>query len=272
MGDTHEGTILKHKKGMKEMIGMVLKDTDAYVVHHGDLVEGRTIDDPKYSSDTADVNTPTPLRQYRAAAEELMPIADRILAILYGNHDLYTQRFGNCVRDIVCRDIAGDRDPDTIYGSYSCKLIIKDKKGKLMYKHFATHGRRFLGSTADDPIRQVANMKLQLKRHLANKAGDCVVQSRGHSHKLLIAEPTPSLYLTDDGKRPVQRYTKSAQTQDYIHPSLRWYVNAGCFYRLYGEDGVSGYAEQAEYDPTELGFAIMNVEDGNIKSIEKVVM
>ena len=272
MGDTHEGTILKHKKGVQKMINAVLDDPIGYVIHHGDLAEAITIDDKRYCATTLSPETPTPIRQYKMAGEELKPIADRILAILTGNHDWkIANRFGDCVRDIVCADLTNN-NPDRIYGTYSCKLLIKDKIGKLMYKHFATHGARSIGSTADDPIRQKSNMHLQLKRRLIHKAGDCIISSMGHTHKLLIAEPMPTLYLSDDGKKPIHKYTESHQTNSFIPDELRWYVNTGCFYRLYGEDGISGYAERAGYDPMELGYAIMRVEDGIIKRIDKVVL
>lgn len=271
MGDTHEGTILKHKKGIKKFVERVNNDSVGYVIHHGDITEAITIDDKRYCSYTVDPETPTPLLQFRNAAEELKPIADKILVILDGNHDWkLANRFGNCIKEIVCPTLAGNKDPDEIYGTYSCKLIIKDKNGNLMYKHFATHGAKNISSTADDPIRQEANMKLQLKRRLHRKAGDCISMSMGHTHRLLVAEPTPLLYLTDNGKKPISKYTQAVQDAPYISPELRWYVNTGCFYRLYGEDGLSGYAERAGYDPTELGYAVMRVEGGVVKGIEEV--
>ena len=140
-----------------------------------------------------------------------------------------------------------------------------------MYKSFLTHGAKSLNSSADDPVRREANMQLSLKRQLKPLAGDCIISACGHNHKLVIKRPISELYLTDDSKNIHQKYTKANQTAEYIPPDLRWYVSAGCFYKLY-EMGVSGYAERAGYPPNELGYAVVKVVDGVIKDIEKRVI
>ena len=266
ISDTHEGTIYKHKSGIKRMIKEVLKDPRAYVMHLGDLAEAITIDDKRYCMDTVDPNSSLPLLQYQEVIKELMPIKHRLWLAMEGNHDAkIAGKYGNFVRDMVCKELG------IPYGTYTCKVHVKDTKGKLMYKIYAAHGRRMVGSNADDPTRRIANEKLQLKRHLSPMASDCAVMCKGHTHKLRIKEPETELFLTDDGKEIHQEYTKLDQTSDYIHPDLRWYVNTGCFYKLHAM-GVSGYAERAEYPPNELGYAIMDVVDGQIRSIKPKII
>ena len=41
-GDTHEGSIYKHKEGVKEVIKWVLDSPKRYAVHMGDLAEAIT--------------------------------------------------------------------------------------------------------------------------------------------------------------------------------------------------------------------------------------
>ena len=41
--------------------------------------------------------------------------------------------------------------------------------------------------------------------------------------------------------------------------------------RLYG-DGVSGYAERAEYDPVELGVVVVMVRDREIVDVKPIVL
>lgn len=271
-GDTHEGSILKHRKGVKKMKKRILADPAAYAFHMGDVAEGITIDDKRYCRDTIDPKTPTPVHQYNAAAEELYEIRDRLLGILdHGNHDwTIASRYGNSVENIVARELWGKDKAKDYCGTYSCKLSIKDSKGNLMYKSFLTHGNGSINSTADDPVRREANMHLSLKRKLHKKAGDCVIMAHAHTHKLLVKPPIRELYLTDDGKHIKQQYTEIDQTEGYIPPDLRWYINTGSFYKLY-HDGVSSYAERASYDPVELGYAVVHVKDGIIKDVEKVI-
>lgn len=272
IGDTHEGTMLKHRKGLAKTIERIANDPIGYFAHTGDAVEGITVDDKRYCQQTADPKSNTPVRQYKAVVEELTPIKDKLLVILEGNHDWKIScKYGSILREILCAQLAGNKDPEEIYGTYSCKLAIKDKKGNLLYKIFLTHGAKSLSSTADDPVRREANMHLSLKRQLSRKHGDCAISATGHNHKLLVKPPISELYLTDDGKNVKQAYTTPDYTAPYIHPDLRWYVSTGCFYRLY-EEGVSGYAERAGYDPNELGYAIIRVVDGQIQNIERVVI
>jgi predicted phosphodiesterase len=266
ISDTHEGTILKYHDGLNGVIEKVKSNKNSYLVHLGDLAEAITVDDWRYSLDVVDMRSKVPLLQYTNATEELMPIKEKILTILLGNHDWTLSRYGDSVKDLVCKMLG------VPYGTYTCKLQIRDKRRKkIMYKMFLTHGFGFINSMADDPIRQESNRKLSLKRKLNKKAGDCLIMAMGHTHQLLVADPIQTLYLVDDGKKVHQKYIKEATGKEsYIHPDLRWYVNSGSFLKLYKE-GVSGYGERMGLDPIELGHCLVKVRDGKVASVEKVV-
>lgn len=265
--DFHEGTIMKHKHGVQRFIKHVLSDKNNHVVIGGDLAEAIMIDDKRYSADTVDKQTSVPLLQYQAVVKELLPIKDRLITILEGNHDAKLARYGNFVRDYVCKELG------VPYGTYSSKVTIKDLKGNNQYKIFVTHGSRNISSTADDPIRRESNMKLSLKRILSDKAGDCILQCQGHSHKLLVADPLSKLYLTDNEIEIRSNYTASLHNGDnYIHPDHRYFISSGSFLKLYGDMGVSGYAEIFGYDPVELGYVVANIENGIVKAVDKVVL
>ena len=115
-------------------------------------------------------------------------------------------------------------------------------------------------------------MELILMRHLMKKAGDCVVQYKGHTHKLLVCNPESGLYLYDDGEEIRQGYTTENQNARYIHPDLRWYVNTGSFVKLYRDDELTNYAEVAEYDPIDLGFAVTRVREGKVVKVDKIIV
>ena len=266
ISDTHEGTLLQHTHGIERMIQAVLEDKNNYVAILGDLAEGITIDDKRYDPATTDDRVPTPLQQYRSLVEMFKPIKERIVVVLEGNHDYkISARFGNGVRDIFCSGL------NVPFGTYSCKLAIGDKRGKLQYKAYLTHGYGNINSTADDPVRQEANMFLALKRKLAPKAGDCALMAMGHTHKLLVKPPISRLYLADDGVKVKQHYTKADYRSEYIDPDLRWYLNTGSFYKNF-HMGESGYAERFGYNPTELGHIVTEVRNGNIDNVRKVIL
>lgn len=265
ISDIHEGTFLQHEHGLNHLIEVVSKDKNGYVAILGDLAEAITIDDKRYDASTVDSRNPLPLQQYQSLVSLFKPIRGKILVTLEGNHDYkISARFGNGVRDIFCREL------EIPYGTYSCKLNIKDKKKRLQYKTFLTHGFGSVNSVADDPVRREANMQLSLKRRLYRKAGDCSLMAMGHTHKLIVKPPISDLYLTDDGEKIKQHYTKP-NGSDFISPDLRWYCNTGSFYKLYHMTD-SGYAERFGYDPTELGFCVAEVKGGSINNVRKVIL
>lgn len=263
-GDVHLGSELCHMDGFDEMVDAMHSPYDEcrsnYGYHMGDAIEAIMNDDKRFYAENDRQSTPIPLRQMELAIEKERPIAPMLVVRLQGNHERKLWKFGNITEEI-CKEL------NVPYGTYSCKVTALDRSGKLMYKMYLTHGSKSITSTADDPIRRQANMRLILKRHLKNNAADCAIMGKGHTHKLIVSEPESSLYLTDDGDEIKQHYTSSGQNEPYIHPDARWYVNTGSFVKLFG-DGTSGYAEIAEYDPIELGFAVVKVRDRKIVSVD----
>lgn len=267
-GDDHEGTILRAKQGFNKLCDMMQSPYEGvsarnnFGIHHGDHIEAIMLDDPRYDRET--VETPIPTEQNRRARRNLEPIKKQLVTILDGNHPWKLWKFGPLTKNL-CEELGVQ------FGTWTSKIAWKDRKGRLLFKSYHTHGRRQINSAADDPERIDSNMKLILKRHLKKKAGDCILMAKGHTHKLLITQPQKQLYMTDDGEAVKQQYTQNAHTDEWIHPDHRYFVNTGSFYRLFA-NGVSGYAEIAEYDPIELGFAIVRVRNRKIEKIDKVVV
>lgn len=264
-GDEHEGTLSQHTKGINKMLSMLLKPyakvTENRLVHHGDPIEAITLDDKRYDPT---LNDKSVLDQIKAIQDRYLPYNDLIITILSGNHDLKLSNVGN-INKVICNKIG------VIPGTYTAIITYVDPKGKVLFKHFATHGRKSISSTADDPVRRKTNLNLILKRLLKNKCGDCILQSRGHSHLLTVCEPDRSMYLTATKSEIKSMYIiPPGFTGDYIHPDLRWYVSAGSFYRAYPVLGQTSYVEFFDYDPIECGFAIAQVRDGEIKQIDKI--
>jgi len=271
-GDVHTGSIMSHSEGWEMLVDMMCSPYDGlpatrnYGVDHGDMIEGITVDDPRFDGTTTQGNV---LHEKDVAVEMRKQIKDRLIVALDGNHPRKLWRWsgvaGRGLSQIICEDAGIE------YGTWSCIIVYKDSKDRLMFKQYATHGKKMISSTADDPKRRITNMELILKRHLKFKMGDCALMTKGHTHKLLCCRPASELYMVDDGGTLKQRYTESNHTDEYIHPDHRWYLNTGSFYKLYG-DGFSGYAEIAEYDPLELGFWVVKVRDRKIHDVDKVVL
>ncbi len=270
-GDLHDGSVLSSRKGWNKLCDMMNSEYDGcsnnYGVDGGDPFEAIMVDDKRYSPEKLkDPETgksePLPLVQLETAIELREPIKHMMLTMLDSNHARKLWRFGDMTATI-CKKL------EIPYGTYTAKITIQDTKGNLMYKIYETHGSKNISSTADDPLRRIANMRLILKRHLKFKAGDCAVMVKHHTHKLIVCAPEPELYLTDNGKEIKQGFTGWGQAEEYIHPDARWYGNAGSFLKLFGK-GVSGYAEIFEYDPVEIGFLCLIVRNRKIVELRRI--
>jgi len=281
----HFGTLQQHKKGVENLVTQVEQDPTARLIFLGDFAEGITIDDKRYSRETADPSMPEPTLQYTEGVKFFRPIADKIKGIHAGNHDLkIAPRYGNGVKSIVCANLGAwsNRAGESLYSGYNCKYTIVDKEGKKMYKLFATHGFKSVNSSEQDDYKRYLALGKRLRSILEPMAGDCEIMAMGHTHKLIVIPPIPSiheqhvspkLYLTDDGKEIKQHYIhqKHMDNPDYIDGNKRWYANVGCFFKLFGHN-MDSYAETKGYPPTEMGYTIIRVEDRQIKNIERVVI
>ncbi len=266
-GDDHCGTILRSKKGWDKLLDMMCTSYEGlnhdrnYGVHHGDILEGIMVDDPRYDRLMIPEDSAVPLEQAKSCVKNLEPIKDKLLTVLEGNHPLKLARFGLLTK-WVCDQLSVE------YGTWTTKFTIKTtNKERLMYKSYHTHGRKGIISTADDPKRRKVNKELILKRHLKFKMGDCILMCKAHTHQLLCCEPERELIIIGEDKLQAD-YTGLGEGY-YIHPDSRFYVSTGGFGILYGEN-ISGYAEIGEYDPIEIGFAVAKVRDCRMVGVDLI--
>jgi len=178
---THFGSVLCHYNGFKQLIDMMhskyadLPESHNFGIHHGDIIEAIRVDDRRFDPLT---NTePFPLRQAEFAVKQLTPIKDKLIVVLRGNHERKLKLFGDLAEDIA-------KNLNVPYGTEACKVSYLDRRGRLMFKHYMAHGSKPIASYADSVRRQQANMELILERHLKKKAGDCVLMSKAHVHRL----------------------------------------------------------------------------------------
>jgi hypothetical protein len=269
-GDNQEGNIATALEKYNECIQYVLAAPNRYAIHMGDAIDAFWVDDKRYDPDTT---TKTPIKQANAAIKQLEPLAkeNRLLAVLLGNHEwALIKKAGNLTEDIICpelRKISGTTYP--LYGTFSSLLTFYNQSLKAQFKIYATHGRRTITSVSPDPHRRLAYMQYRLKRLLEPMVGDCICMVRGHSHIVLVTPPLPALYLTSNEKNLKQNYTKTVISGSYIPPDHRWYGCSGSFLKSL-VPGVNTYSEMAEYAPTELGYLIGEVGDGQFVNLREV--
>jgi len=257
---------MSHEEGFKQMIDMMHSPYDGLAskynvgLDHGDQVEAIEVRDKRFCLETTKIASID--SQIQRAIDLRLPIQKKIVCLLKGNHEHALIRFTNITERISLG--TGIR-----YGTYTVVINYTDQKGRLIFKHFATHGNGQIRSDADDPIRQLSNKRLSLKRKLKNKFGDVLLNSMGNTHQLLVCKPEPILYMTTQANTIKQNYTEPRKKHGYIEPNHKWYANTGSFLKMY-ENGVDGYAERAGYDPVELGFIVCKIRNRTISDLQKV--
>jgi hypothetical protein len=262
-GDTHQDNIQSSDSGIEQTFEWIRAEKNRRFIFMGDAIEAITSDDKRYQHDTT--RDPIPLRQTARMIERCQPIKKRGLAWLGGNHEFALQRFGDLAQFMA-------NALDIPYGGCAAKLLLQDKHGPIA-KLYLCHPSRFtIRSNAKDYEQRVANMKAALKRFLVDKAGDCVVMSCGHTHKLLVVDPSPKLVIFDEGGKLKQDYLIGDNSMPhYIDPDRRWYVNTGSYLRTMVLEH-DGYAERFGYDPVELGFAVVEIRDRKVVAVKRMVV
>lgn len=270
MSDFHLGSPNCAEDTLEEVVAKIKDTKDCYVIFKGDAIEAILPNDKRYLHSAVKESLQSPKQQADRVIELFNPIRERILVWMLGNHELKfwnTMDFGRYIADnLQCR-----------YGAYNCKIHYNDSKNELMFKTYHTHGMGGLSSNAKDEIQYEANRKAGLKHKLVKSGhSDCIYMSRGHDHQLIVVEPTVNnkLYLVDDGEGIHQKYHSACpQNVEVIPPDNRWYATTGSFRKLYSNAGTFAidYGEVVGYSPSEIGYALMTVQDRKLVSVEKVV-
>lgn len=266
-GDNHEGSLMRSKDSFLEMRERIMKDSGAYVIEMGDCIEAIACDDRRYNVHTDSGLTPG--EQCENIVRDYKPMKNKMLCMLDGNHPNKHDRIVNLVKDCV---LAPMGIPGK-YGTDSARVTLTDKRGDTMFRVFAWHGNGTIGSTNTEPILREAMEKVQVKRKLVEKAGDCLLMAMGHTHRLIVAAPKPKLYLYEKDGEIRQAYAAAGQGfAEYIPPESRWYCNTGGFLKMYGPMGTSSYVEKAGYDPLVLGYVRAEVVDRELVKVDKVFL
>lgn len=265
-GDTHYGSTNTHHKLIKKMIRDI-KDGNKLALNLGDNIEAITPSDKRFSSTTIDKTAMTTGDQRDKWIKDFMPIKDNIKAIGIGNHEhkiINTINIGKEISDAFGCAFGGLM--------YTAHFYYKKK---LLFKFLIVHGSGTMVRGAKDPIQREGNQKAWLKMKLDRTGiSDCIVMAMGHTHQLIRQKPTvDDEILLSSCEKELHQHTRPTQKQNlsFIAPDRRWYVNTGSFLKLYSDPGslVFGYAEARMLPPTRLGWAEVQVRDGEVVDVIK---
>jgi hypothetical protein len=270
MGDVHTGARLSSQKAWEKFISAVQSPyknvKKNIVVDHGDLIEAIMLDDPRFQQEATTESRV--LQQMQEAVRMRWEIRKKFACILAGNHELtkHLLKFGDVVKSMA-------DELNVPYGTYSAKIVYQDKKGRILFKHFATHGYGTMNMTAGSEEQRLANQRTKLKRQLRFKMGDTLLNTMGHTHRILTLPPVKKLYIFDNGKKLKQVYQAAPEQYEpgIIHEDLRWYANTGSFLRTFGV-GFSSYSERFGYDPIQMGYCIATIRDRQITGIDEITL
>lgn len=268
--DLHLGSPCVSEENIAEMVDYVASNPNCFMTNFGDNIEAIAPNDKRFAF--SDTKYKTAQDQCDAVIKLFAPIKEKILAIGLGNHEYKLLNIFN-VAKYLCEGL-GVR-----YGGYCYKLECHNElTNGLMHKMFFTHGNGQITSNAKDAIQAEGNKRAGLKLKLSKSAhADCILMAMGHTHKSLIVEPTINnqLYLTSEDGKIKQHYRyHEEQNSNFIPPDARWYINNPSFMKLHAPagSGYISYAEVAGYEPSEIGYTKVTVENGNVVNAERVII
>jgi predicted phosphodiesterase len=177
VGDLHVGAIQANLKGWERFNQIILDDPNAYVIFLGDMMNNATRS--SVSNLYEDIMRPRDQKIY--LKEHLMDLAkaDRILAILPGNHENRSLKDAD---DSPLYDVAAKLDLEDIYRDNIAfiKLLVGPTSRYNPYTLFVSHGNgggKFTGSSVN-----------RYEQYSANYEGVDVFYF-GHSHKPFVTKP-----------------------------------------------------------------------------------
>jgi UDP-2,3-diacylglucosamine pyrophosphatase LpxH len=180
-GDIHRGNVASSLSGLQETFDWIMDKPDRRFVMMGDAIEAITTDDKRFHSGST--NEQIPMRQATAMVREYEAVKGRGLAWLSGNHEFMLHRVGD-----FGYAMAGNLGIP--YGGRACRLTLQDKRGPFAKMYLIHPSRWTIRSRAKDFEQRQANLKASVKQFMVDKASDCVVMAVGHTHRLLVVQPS----------------------------------------------------------------------------------
>lgn len=222
VGDLHAGAIQANLKGWERFNQIILDDPKAYVIFLGDMMNNAT--KSSVSNPYEDVMRPRDQKIYLKEHLADLAKADRILAILPGNHENRSLKDAD---DSPLYDVAAKLDLEDIYRDNFALIKLNVGTNRLnTYMIFAMHGGgggKLTGSTVNN-----------YERFASNWEGVDIFYF-GHSHKPFVTKPN-KIYVDRDKSIAKQHDT-------IVTTGASWLAYSG-----YPVRGLMGPSHQADPD------------------------
>jgi len=221
--DVHLGNKLTDEAAFKSFISC--RDDDLFYIGGGDIADAIGIKDPRYSKSIDKTMSSAIIdEQIGMACDLLSPIKDKIIGFGTGNHEAtILKHSGTDPTRRICKAL------DVPYAGYSCyyKLALSNKGGGGRTVRIRAHHGYGAGRTGGASLTRYEK---DLKSY------DADLFLFGHSHgKVFKAYPQ----LSVSGK------------SNFIAKE-RYIIECGTFLKTL-EEGITSYAEVANYLPTTIG-------------------
>lgn len=188
IADVHYGSIEHNEEGWTKLCKDVLEKPNVYLCLVGDLINNGT----KNSLSNVYLETVRPRTQKAYMTDCLMPLRDRILCLVSGNHCFRNKD----VDDNPCYDIACKLDIEDLYRENAAFMAIQigeDRGNRVRetYKFMLTHGTgggMYSGAT----INRNERTAMQICEGI-----DCFIA--GHTHKGMVSRPSKLVFDINRG-------------------------------------------------------------------------
>lgn len=239
-GDWHVGARGCDHSHLERTMKHIRDDEDGYVLLMGDLAECINKKDRRYDSNAIHPMFKDDLNNLIGNQKEycrklIEPVSDRVLAILSGNHERAFE-----LKDDFSFSRELCRDTKVPYAGYSCIIIwtFRNKGGTgrriMIHAHHGSGGGRSRGSKLN---------KLEAQEQVIEGMD---IYARGHAHHKITDRDT------------AVGVPKMPHGKPRLEERKIILVACGSFLKTL-EEGVSGYAEVAEYKPVDLGAVFVEI-------------
>jgi len=240
LGDIHIGSKGFVESQLRKMLEWI-QENDCYVVLMGDYGEFISRNDRRYDHRQFDAKLYSPDKQYRFIKELLVPIKDKILCVLAGNHEYshwmhQSTDYGNW----LAIELEKPYCPDFAFLRFK---FSRKKTARRNLDILATHG--YTGARTDA-------YKVKIIQDMRKIVPACHGYLMGHVHRL--GEALPTTYLWVDSRQKIGDFN-----QYYYFTGS--YVKAYDIERGYKEEeAFTNYAARKGYAPTTIGSPIISAK------------
>ena len=251
----HIGNGAMHRDGMDRL----LKECEKWPwVQLGDIIEAIAPNDPRYE---ADHHSDTIMAEIHDAIDYVERAPDTCMGICKGNHEGRASRTMGSITEFICKQVWGTQKGHqyNLRGAAYLRLVAPEGGTTV----FCGHSRISMSYSAGTS-KQIHESK---KRKLQNKLRKFMADAKivAHGHQFVCAPPIAEKMLVYDTKAKREKRVPVATNG-------AWHIMVPSMFMVYDSDAKSeNYAEDAMYDPTEIGWVeCIHGRDGKIQEVHHI--